>query len=494
MRRKLLLPAVVSATVLALSASLVPTATAAPPGKHDHHHGKELSNEVTGDRVFKHLRAFQRIADANDGNRAMGTSGYEASARYVESVLRKSGYRPERQYFSFDELVVDTQSLHAAGIDVPGPLYAAEFAPDTPVGGITGPIAQPIDANRHGCTAADWAGVEVTGAVALVSRGTCSFGQKVAAAAAAGADAAILYNNIAGPLNPTLGAEGPDWIPTVGISLEAGQAIIAALAGGGEATATYDLQTHVETFESFNVIAQTRKGDDDNVVMLGAHLDGVEEGPGINDNGTGSAAILETAVQLARSGKINNAVRFAWWGAEERGLIGSTHYVNDLVANAPDELDKIATYLNFDMVGSTNYTIGVYDANESTYEAPVPVPEGSVATEAILTDYFDSIDQPWVDSPFSGRSDYQAFINNGIPASGLFTGADGIKTEEEAEIFGGTAGIPLDPNYHSVGDDLSNVDRTALDIMSRAIGDAAQELARSTESINGVVPDGPGRH
>ena len=197
--------------------------------------------------------------------------------------------------------------------------------------------------------------------------------------------------------------------------------------------------------ESFNVIAETKQGRDDNVVMLGAHLDGVEEGPGINDNGTGSATILEVAVQLAKGNiRHDNTVRFAWWGAEELGLIGSTAYVDEL-ATQEGELDRIATYLNYDMVGSPNYIIGVYDADQSTYPAPVDVPEGSEATEDVLTDWFDSIGQPWVDTEFSGRSDYQAFILNGVPASGLFTGADDVKTDEEVALFGGTAGITHDP-------------------------------------------------
>ena len=223
--------------------------------------------------------------------------------------------------------------------------------------------------------------------------------------------------------------------------------------------------------------------------MLGAHLDGVEDGPGINDNGSGSAALLEVAVQLADAKKLNNTVRFAWWGAEELGLIGSTRYVADLAVQA-GELDRIATYLNFDMVGSPNYIIGVYDADESTYEAPVAVPEGSAATEDVLTGYFDSIGQAWVDTEFSGRSDYQAFILNGIPASGLFTGADDVKTEEEVALFGGTAGITHDPNYHSPGDDLSNINVEALGIMSKAIAFAAYSLAQDTSAINGV--SGPG--
>ncbi len=159
--------------------------------------------------------------------------------------------------------------------------------------------------------------------------------------------------------------------------------------------------------------------------------------------------------------------------------------MNDLVENDPGELQNIATYLNFDMVASPNYIIGVYDANESTYKAPVKVPAGSAETESVFTDYFDSVSQPWVDTEFSGRSDYQAFISNGIPASGLFTGADGTKTAAQAEMFGGTAGVIYDPNYHTPRDHIGNVNKEALGIMSKAIAHATITLAQDTSAING---------
>jgi Zn-dependent M28 family amino/carboxypeptidase len=463
---------------------------AAPDGLRAAAGPPPLEDLVTGDAVMERLQDFQDIADANGGNRAMETPGYEASAAYVEETLTAAGYEPERQYFTFEDLVIDELSLTAAGVEVTSDVYPAEFAPDTPDDGVTGPIVQPADELVQGCTADTWDGVAVSGAVALISRGTCPFSDKVLHASQAGAAAVILYNNADGPLSPTLGAENEAWVPTVGITQAAGQSILAAIAGGAEPVATYDLQTHVEEFESFNVLAQTPGGRDHNVVMVGAHLDSVEDGAGINDNGSGSAAILEVAVQLAAATDggqdLENAVRFAWWGAEEVGLRGSTHYVSDLVENDPAALDDIATYLNFDMVGSPNYIIGVYDANESTHPAPVPVPPGSAETEAVFTDYFDGIGQAWVDTEFSGRSDYQAFIENGIPASGLFTGADGSKTAEEVALFGGTEGIFYDPNYHSPEDTIDNVDPTALDIMSRAIGHAVASLSEDTFAVNGV--------
>ena len=153
--------------------------------------------------------------------------------------------------------------------------------------------------------------------------------------------------------------------------------------------------------------------------------------------------------------------------------------------NKPADLKKIATYLNFDMVGSPNYMIGVYDADQSTYQAPVAVPEGSIQTEKLFTSYFDATKQPWVDTEFSGRSDYQAFIENGVAASGLFTGAEGKKTDAEVKLFGGTAGAAYDANYHTAKDDLANVSTKALENNSDAIAHAVLTLATSTKAING---------
>jgi Zn-dependent M28 family amino/carboxypeptidase len=327
---------------------------------------------------------------------------------------------------------------------------------------------------------------DATGQIALVSRGTCPFADKAVAAGEVGAEAVIIHNNIEGDLNGTLGGENDAFVPATGISQAAGQALLADLESGA-VNVTLDLQVFSEMRETFNVLAETAAGREDNVVMLGAHLDSVTEGAGINDNGSGSAGILEVAIQLAKVKKLNNTVRFAWWGAEELGLIGSYEYVASL---NEAELGNIATYLNFDMIASPNYIIGVYDADQSTYEAPVPVPDGSVATEAVFTDYFDSIEQPWVDTEFSGRSDYQPFILAGVPASGLFTGADGVKTEEQVELFGGTAGILYDPNYHTPEDDISNVDVEALEIMSKAIAHATITLAYDTTAVNGKTAPG----
>ena len=232
------------------------------------------------------------------------------------------------------------------------------------------------------------------------------------------------------------------------------------------------------------MIAELPGTNNDNVVMAGAHLDSVQAGPGINDNGSGSAALLEVAENIAKL-KPQNTLRFAWWGAEESGLIGSTAYVNGL---SQAERDRIALYLNFDMVGSPNYVFMVYDGDTSGFPAPpgVPIPPGSVQIEDLFESYYTLAGERYDDAQFSGRSDYQAFILNSIPAGGLFTGAEVVKTAEQQAIWGGTAGQQFDPCYHLACDTFTNNSDKALDVNSDSIAFAVLTYAYSTETVNGV--------
>jgi Zn-dependent M28 family amino/carboxypeptidase len=487
-----------AAAAVAAAALVLTTLTAGPAQAGNPNNSKKLTDAVTADGVYRHLEALQGVADANHGNRAAGTSGYEASGAYVERTLEAAGYTPHRQYFDFDYFA-ELAPGRLAQVSPNAKTYETATFTYSGSGDVTATV-QDVDlsltgdrASTSGCEPADFAGF-TPGNIALVQRGTCAFGDKAANADAAGASAVIIFNQGNDPgrmglIVGTLGGIVTD-IPVVGASFDDG----AELATTAGATAHVLASTEMDRRRTFNIVAETSTGRADNVVMMGAHLDSVSDGPGINDNGSGSASILETAVQLAKVNKLNNQVRFAWWGAEELGLLGSEHYVSDLVENDPAALDRIATYVNYDMVASPNYVIGVYDADQSTYPAPVEVPAGSPETEDVFTDWFDAVGQPWVDTEFSGRSDYQAFIDNGVPASGLFTGADGTKTDEEVDMFGGTAGITYDPNYHQPGDSLANVDKQALDIMSDAIAHATITLAQDTSAINGKRSAGRSGH
>jgi Zn-dependent M28 family amino/carboxypeptidase len=468
--------AVAAATTTALVLGPATMATGS-----DHATGSErLQQKVQVSQILEHLKALQEIADQH-GDRASGNPGYEASAEYVEHRLRAAGYQTERQYFPFTYTEILEESVQEVSPTARSfANHVMTGSPSTPEGGVEAALVSPTTIT--GCNATEWGGVNATGKIALVQRGACTFLQKSQAAGVAGAEAIIVFNNQDGELNGTLGDAPTGAIPSTGITQADGQSLRTEMAAG-TVTMDVDLRTLVEERKTFNVLAELQ-GTGDDVLMLGSHLDSVVGGPGINDNGSGSATILTVAQQLAkmRLDKPEATVRFAWWGAEETGLVGSTYYVNQLKKD-PAELDRISTYLNFDMLGSPNFQIGVYDADESTHEAAAPIPPGSMETEDVFTGYFDSIGQPWNDAAFTGRSDYQAFINNGIAAGGLFSGGDGVKTPEQQAMYGGTAGLTFDPNYHTPEDDIANVSLEALDIMSDAVAHATYTIAHDPSVV-----------
>ena len=160
------------------------------------------------------------------------------------------------------------------------------------------------------------------------------------------------------------------------------------------------------------------------------------------------------ALQLAASDEApTKHVRFAWWGAEELGLVGSTRYVQGLTSTQRAQIDA---YYNFDMVGSPNPGYFVYDGDNSDGTGSGPGPSGSAYLEQVLVDYFAGIGVPTRGTDFDGRSDYGPFIQYGIPAGGTFTGAEDHKTSAQVQLWGGTTGA-FDPCYHSACDDLDNV-------------------------------------
>ena len=501
------------AAVAVIGSLLVTPAVGAPPAaacekRNNNEYGKVLEC-VTLAGVREHQAALQVIATANGGTRAAATPGYTASVDYVIGTLTAAGWSVSTHQFPFT--VAEPVKQHA-----PAPATHPSGAMTGSALGTVGPVeVVPVDinlvpprANSSGCDGAyteaavgapltahpggpdDFAGFPTTPAIALLQRGTCSFALKVANAQSAGADAVVIFNQgntadrsgvLTGTAVPPSGSAFTTiTIPAVGVSFASGE----ALAQSGS-TATVAVVNKPQT----NVLAELKGRNDNNVVMAGAHLDSVPAGPGINDNGSGSAALIELAQQLAKL-KPQNTLRFAWWGAEESGLVGSTAYVNSLSAA---EKERIALYLNFDMIGSPNYIFMVYDADQSSFTAPVAVPPGSTAIEDVFESFYTMKNEPYDDTAFSGRSDYQAFINNGIPAGGLFTGAEQIKTAEQASIWGGTAGQQFDPCYHLACDTFANNNDHALDVNADSVAFAVLTFAYSTQSVNGVagkpVPD-----
>jgi Zn-dependent M28 family amino/carboxypeptidase len=436
---------------------------------------RELVREASAKDAYQHLKKFQAIADSAGGNRAAGAIGHDASAAYVYSRLKKAGYQVSYDTFDFTYIETLAEKL---SVKAPTPhdvaITAMSYTTSTPEGGITAPLAAvPVDTTA-GCEPADYASTDVTGKIALIQRGGCDFAVKQQQAAAAGAVGAIIYNNTEGVLSGTLGDPAAAKIPTGGVSQEDGEAL-AAEAAGGDVSVTLDVRQLQEQRTTRNVIAETKAGRADRTVTLGAHLDSVTAGPGINDNGSGSAGLLDVALDLAKTHqKPANKVRFAWWSAEELGLLGADAYVAGL---SPEQRADIALYLNFDMIASPNHAELVYDGDDSDATGSGPGPEGSALLEKDITDFLDARKSPHQGTDFDGRSDYGPFMDAGIPSGGTFTGAEDIKTAAEAKKYGGEAGVAYDKCYHSACDDLSNINMKALDINVDVIADAVGTYA-----------------
>lgn len=478
------------AVTAAATAALLGAMTS-PPAYADPNNNtvRKLTEAVTVDGVVDHLEALQEIADAN-GDRASGRPGDRASVDYVVEQLEDAGYAPTVQEFDFPYFEENSELIRVS----PNPrtfvngtdFLRNAFDSGSPEGTATGALVPvglvinpslPPNSNTSGCEAADFAGFPA-GGVALMQRGSCGFAVKALNAQAAGAAAVVIMNEgqpgRTGLLNMIGDATGLT-IPAVFATFEAG----ADLASTPGATVTVTVDYTAETRTAYNVLAETEAGDDANTVMAGAHLDGIQDGAGMNDNGAGAAALLETAIQMAKV-KPTNTVRFAWWGAEEDGLLGSEYYVSQL---SEEQADDIALYLNFDMIGSKNFVRFVYDGDNSTGEGEVG-PQGSAEIEQLFVDYFDSQNLASEPTAFDGRSDYGPFLDAGIASGGLFTGAEGTLTKEQAETYGGTVGDPYDPCYHAACDDLSNINPDAQEQMGDAVAHAVYVLAQSTTLVN----------
>jgi Zn-dependent M28 family amino/carboxypeptidase len=498
--------AALAAAAIAAPLLLTSSATASPQqddAVQALHHGKDnlarkLVHKTDARSAYRHLEALQRIADNNGGNRASGTPGYDASAAYAYRQFKKAGFDVRYQNFEFDyretlverlvQLTPETREL---------PVRLMSHTPASPEGGIEAELALATASEAGGgagCAPEDFAQGDFEGKIALIERGACTFAQKAANAAEAGAVSALIYNNTEGIVSGTLGAPENGVIPTAGTTQADGQALAAALTAGEEIRVDLEVHELAERRWTSNVIAETPGGDPSNVVMVGAHLDSVVAGPGINDNGSGSAGVLESAQVFADVAKIDkkgkpkyqNKMRFVLWGAEELGLLGAHHYVDNLTEA---EREAIALYLNFDMIASPNYGLFVYDGDGSEGISE-PGPEGSAQIEHTINTFMEGRGYHPRPTAFSGRSDYGPFIAVGIPAGGTFTGAEGVKTEAQQELWGGTAGEWYDPCYHLACDDLGNISMKAFDANVKTIAHLVGVYAVSTDSLTKPVPEG----
>ncbi|GJO48700.1 peptidase M28 [Mycobacterium marinum] len=443
---------------------------------------RDLAAKVTGDGMFAHLRALQTVADSNGGNRATGTPGYDASLDYVVKALKAKGFEVTTPEFQR----LYTVSEGKPTLTVAGRSYSVDQASllvQTPPGGLAGAPVRP--SRSDGCAVADYPPALPDNAIAVVDDTGCSVVDKHNSAVAKGA-AGLIVISAAPDRGSSANLFGPGYYNQLKVPVAVVGASAAAALARTNAPIRLVLDTENIQIKSRNVLAQTKTGTPDEVVMVGARLDSPPGSPGINSAGSGVAAVLETALQLGPLPPVTNAVRFAFWGD---GINGAMDYVFGMDS---EQLNSIALYLNFDMLGSPNAGYFTDDGDQSglpgTGVRSADVPEGSAAIERTLAGYLNLAGKRPADMPLSIRSDYHPFLVAGVPIGGMTTGASQTKTTVQARLWGGQAGAAFDPEYLSVGDTIDNINRQALEVMGSGVAFAVGAYAESIRGVNGVTP------
>lgn len=470
------------ALAAACAATLAFAPTASANGGNDSPRDPEARRfvgNVSVPSIVKHQIELQKIASLNGDTREVFSPGYTASLNYVVNTLKAAGYSPKVTQFNYPfwnetkPAVLNWNNgtppkSYKPGTEADNDQPTADFITmansptkeivNTAVIPVNNIVDPPTGGSAAGCEVEDYPAA-VTGKVALVQRGTCPFVQKWAAAQDAGAAGVIIYNegNTPARQNPLFVDNQIDaTIPAVISSYALGNDLLQAYKAGNNPRVDFKVYgTFTDRFLP-QVLAETKDGDKNNVVVVGAHLDSRPEGPGINDDGSGTAALLSMAEEISRGHyNLRQKIRFAWWGAEENGLVGSTYYAHNL---SDAEVAKIDVMLDYDMLASPNYVRFVYDGDGSEPgNEPFAGPPGSGKVESVFDDWFKAQGMQSDRVRFDGRSDYVGFTDRGIPAGGVFAGAEVPKTEEQEAIYGGAAGSAFDPCYHEICDNLMTV-------------------------------------
>jgi Zn-dependent M28 family amino/carboxypeptidase len=469
--------------------------------------------------LWNHMKAFQKIANQNPGpdghpSRNSGEPGYRASVDYVAARMRAAGYDVTIQPYkflyyayvgtpTFAEVSPTAHTYTLNGDWGPGQSTGTANAAIQPVGGIVIPPDPNGSTSTSGCTSADFVGF-TAGRIALIQRGGCNFGVKVLNAKAAGASGVIIFNE-GNPgrtdllIGSMVDAAGNPIVPTIPVAFTTfagGSTLLDQYRTGPAPVMNINIRAIVDpNRDDWNVIAESKGGDKNHVVVVDAHLDAIY-GAGMLDNASGSATILDVAEKMKNVQPLNK-LRFIWFGGEELGLLGSAYYVNNLSSS---ELSHIGYDLDADVTATPNYTIGVLDpagpdlfSGVSTNTFPNRVYKASTVARDQAIAYFDSVGlNHELFSPEG--TDAISFNEVGIPASGLLTGQDCCKNQHEVDLFGGYLGnfegnIPsfdggCVDNAFLWCDNLSNNDPNVLTFMSKAFATMVVQMAFDTKVMS----------
>ncbi|CAF1484304.1 unnamed protein product [Adineta steineri] len=487
-------------------ATIIPITTATTTTTDQPLPNPTLPTSINITNIMDHLSAFQRIATANNRNRAVTTTGYNQTLDYITNTLAaNTNFNVTKTFFPIRQFALASDPILISSIN--GVTKTYTFSKDLSVADFTY-----IElSTRANFMAFSNANPPVAGRVALVKRGVCAFSDKGVLAAQNNAAAILIYNDgvtldRVQPMAINLGQENV--LPALFLSFPVGQALADAAQDSSTNTGVQLVINLVDLPLSpvGNICADTPTGDATQTIVIGSHSDSVPAGPGINDNGSGSAANLGLAIALAKLfqtstyPKYKYRVRFCWWGAEEIGLLGSDYHVKQ-AKNATDVGERLQDYLinlNYDMLGSPNYIFGIYDGQTANNDTPSHALPGSNKITALFRDWFIRQKLPWNHTDFSGRSDYGPFLFEGIVAGGLFTGADEVKDQQTRDYMdqmlgqgmGGIAGAIQDPCYHQACDSIQNINVFAYEKMVQAAAFMLENLARRDDLSGFLYPEG----
>ncbi|KAI0114898.1 hypothetical protein F4814DRAFT_459743 [Daldinia grandis] len=408
---------------------------------------------INSTAIHEHLQALQNITDTYHGNRVTGSAGHNKTIQYIQDHMKSQGYYVEVQPFHDSIQVNGKATLWANGeaFDVEPMGWSPECAfTERPL----------ISVDGIGCKVADYP-QEALGAIVMVGAGGCSLSDKSIAAGKAGAIGLLMYDFT--QLTPSLGGLDDRHIPSAKIAYRDAERILEH---------RLPLSANI-----FDIYTQYKEVSRDSMLLVGTHTDSVSSTPGINDNASGVASLLEIATQLSRF-KTNSTVKFAFWTASEPCLLGSKHWMYTV---HKEELQKIRLYLDVNMLGSTNGALKVYDGHGSSFGTPGP--HGSGEAKTTLIQGFEAQGVNFTTTEISNRSDYATFFDAQIPFAGLFSGANGLKTWKEVGMFGGNAGVPYDPNYHGPGDNINNINMTILLQNTKALAHAVGIYGRGLDNF-----------
>ncbi|MES2522844.1 MAG: PA domain-containing protein [Gemmatimonadota bacterium] len=457
---------------------------------------KDFLKSVTVEGVREHQAAFQQIADANGGTRASGSPGDAATVAYIRQRMLAAGYDVSVQSFDYPFVGDRTPPLlqqispaitYVDGVDFKTMTNSGAADVTAPLVAVGLVIPAMVNQSTSGCEAADFAGFPA-GSIALMQRGACDYRDKVINARNAGAVGHIIFNDgapdrtglIAGNLlTPALVHEA-----VVGTTFAVGNALRNGVLNGPTGVSVRlrtDYGTESRTAQ--NVIAETRSGDPDRVVVVGSSRGLAEYGPMINES-SGAAAMVEIAETFAeRERSPRNRVRFGWFAFGPADNLGAAEYVESLSAA---EQARVSAMLAFDVLGSANGIRSLYDGDGSDGQIGAPV--GSGAIEGLFSAYFATADLPVASSVGQLPGTYAPFAALGIPVGGLDAGTSTVKTPALAATFGGTPGVAFDPCFRLLCDSLANVNVTILDQLTDAAAHAVLLLSKRNFGKDPLAP------